>query len=128
MTYQPHELSNLSLAGQYFSKLSSDDISKRFYSGEKYASNLTNRLKFLLATDSILAELSKFYPYQPLVKRTYEYYQEKMQAAQQNALAVSAVGMYIQRDLDFRCTSWLGRTSCCPCCPSSEGSSRPTGC
>lgn len=109
MTYQPHELSNLSLAGQYFSKLSSDDVSKRFYSGEKYVSNLTNRLKFLLATDSILAELNKFYPYQPLVKRTYEYYQEKMQAAQQNALAVSAVGMYETWDIASPCTSWPGR-------------------
>jgi hypothetical protein len=75
MTYQPHELSNLSLAGKYFNQLSSDDISKRYFSGEQYASTFTGRLKYLLATDSVLAELHKFYPYQPLVKRTYEIYQ-----------------------------------------------------
>lgn len=122
MTYQPHELSNLSLAGKYFSKLSSDDVSKRFYSGEKYVSSLTNRLKFLLATDSILAELNNFYPYQPVVKKTYEYYQERMQAAQQTALAVSAVGMYETRHLASPCTSLPGRMSCCPCFPSSDAS------
>lgn len=75
MTYQPHELSNLSLAGKYFSQLSSDDISKRYFSGEKYTAGFTNRIKFLLATDSVLSELSKFYPYQPVVQKTYELYQ-----------------------------------------------------
>jgi hypothetical protein len=71
MTYQPHELSNLSLAGKYFNQLSSDDVSKRYYSGERYVSGLFTRIKLLFATDSSLAELDKFYPYQPLVKKTY---------------------------------------------------------
>ena len=128
MTYQPHELSNLSLAGKYFSKLTSDDVSKRFYSGEKYVSSLTNRLKFLLATDSILAELHKFYPYQPLVKRTYEYYQEQMHEAQHNALAVSAIGMYATDHTVSPSISWPARTWCCPSSPSSAASSRRTGC
>lgn len=110
MTYQPHELSNLSLAGKYFSKLSSDDVSKRYYSGEKYVSNFTSRLKLLLATDSILAELHNFYPYQPLVKRTYEYYQEQRFSNQKSAIAVSIIGMYEITDVDSRCTSWRGRT------------------
>lgn len=75
MAYQPHELSNLSLAGKYFSQLSSDDISKRYYSGEKYTGGFTNRIKFLFAADSILAELNKFYAYQPVVTGTYQIYQ-----------------------------------------------------
>lgn len=75
MTYQPHELSNLGLAGKYFNQLSSDDISKRYYSGEKYTSGFVARLRLLLGTDSVLAELSKFYPYQPVVQGTYKLYQ-----------------------------------------------------
>jgi hypothetical protein len=74
MTYQPHELSNLGLAGKHFNQLSSDDISKRYYSGEKYAASFIDRIKILFATDSILAELNKFYPYQPIVQKTYEIY------------------------------------------------------
>jgi hypothetical protein len=75
MTYQPHELSNLGLAGKYFSQLSSDDISKRYYSGERYAPGLAARVRLWLGTDSVLAELSKFYPYQPVVQKTYQLYQ-----------------------------------------------------
>lgn len=74
MAYQPHELSNLSLAGKYLNQLPSDDISRRFFSGEKYVPSFTNRLKFIFANDSILSELVKFYPYQPLVKGTYDLY------------------------------------------------------
>jgi hypothetical protein len=29
----------------------------------------------LFATDSVLAELNKFYPYQPVIKATYDLYQ-----------------------------------------------------
>jgi hypothetical protein len=75
MTYQPHELSNLNLAGKYYSQLSSDDISKRYYSGEKYDSGFVSRLRLLFGIDSVLAELSNFYPYQPVVQGTYKLYQ-----------------------------------------------------
>lgn len=71
MTYQPHDFSNLSLAGKYLNTLTTDDISRRYFSGDKYVSSLASRLKFFLFTDSVLSELNRFYPYQPLVKRTY---------------------------------------------------------
>jgi len=71
MTHQPHELSNLWLFKNYFDRLSADDISRKFYAGEKYVSTIANRLKFFFFTDSTLAELNHFYPYQPIVNRTY---------------------------------------------------------
>ena len=75
MSYQPHELSNQGFAGKYLSHLPSDDISKRYYAGEKYVSNLTSRVRLLFAADSVLGELNKFYPYQPVVDGTYKLYQ-----------------------------------------------------
>jgi len=77
MTHVPHDLNNLSLAKQYFDRLSADDLSRRYFSGEKYIPSFTNRLKFLLFTDSVLSELTRFYPYQPIVKRSYEVYKER---------------------------------------------------
>jgi hypothetical protein len=77
MAYQPHELSNLNLVNKYFSKLPGDDISRRYFAGEKYVSSLVNRARIVLATDSYLSELTNFYPYQPLVSRTRELYEER---------------------------------------------------
>lgn len=74
MAYQPHELSNLNLAGKYLSYLPSDDVSKRYFAGERYVSNITSRIKLLFAADSFLGELNNFYPYQPVVTDTYKLY------------------------------------------------------
>lgn len=71
MTHPPHELSNLGVVRHYFNRLSTDDISRKYYAGEKYASSWANRLKFFFFTDSTLSELNHFYPYQPIVKRSY---------------------------------------------------------
>ncbi len=95
MTYQAHEFSNLGLAGKYFNQLNSDDISRRYYAGEKYSSNFLSKLKFLYATDSILSELYKFYPYQPLVKRTWEDYNEKKIHHQNVGFGISVLSLYI---------------------------------
>lgn len=92
MTYQPHALSNLGLAGKYFEKLPSDDISRRYFNGEKYESSLASKLKILFAADSLLAELNKFYPYQPVIKATYDLYLERKERNQNTALAISAIG------------------------------------
>lgn len=92
MTYQPHVLSNIGFAGKYFEKLPSDDISRRYFNGEKYESSLASKLKFLFATDSVLSELNKFYPYQPVVKATYDLYKERKESNQNIALGISILG------------------------------------
>jgi hypothetical protein len=92
MTYQPHVLSNLGFAGKYFEKLPSDDISRRYFNGEKYESSLASKVKILFAVDSVLAELNKFYPYQPVIKATYDLYRERKEKNQNIALAVSFMG------------------------------------
>lgn len=94
MTHQPHNLSNIGLALTYLETLPSDDVSRRFKDGEKYDSSWFNRVKTLLAIESTLHELSQFYPYQPIVKRTCEVYYEQRTARQSAALAISAVSMY----------------------------------
>lgn len=70
MSYVPHDLSNLKSPEQYLNKLPLDDISKKYFSGEKYESTFTNRLKIIFATGSILSELKKFYPYHPIINKT----------------------------------------------------------
>jgi hypothetical protein len=93
MTHQPHVLSNLGLAKKYLDQLPSDDISRRYLAGESYQPSWTSRLKFFLSTDSILSELNSFYPHQPIVKRTYEMYQEQKSNYKSIAIGVSAVSM-----------------------------------
>ena len=93
MTHQPHLFSNLFLAGQYFEKLPADDISRRYFAGEQYSTSWANRVKMLFATDSVLTELNRFYPHQPIVKRTYEVYQEKAENYKRNAFLFSAFSM-----------------------------------
>ena len=114
MTSQPHELSNLFLAGKYFESLPSDDVSRRFAAGEKYVSNWYNRLKIFFSIDSTLSELNRFYPYQPIVKRTYEMYQEKRAANRNNALIFSGISMYIASYPVLWSTSSPSRTSSSP--------------
>ena len=63
MTHQPHVLSNLNLAQKYFDSLPSDDVSRRYFSGEKFSSGWANKVKFFFSVDSILGELNRFYPY-----------------------------------------------------------------
>ena len=71
MTQQRHDLSNINVAYTYLERLSSDDVSRRYAAGEKYASSVLNRLKLIFGIDSTLSELNNFYPYQPIVKGTY---------------------------------------------------------
>ena len=78
---------------KYFNTLSSDDISRRYFNGEKYESTMLSRLRMFFSTDSILADLNKFYPYQPMVKRTVEWYEEKSKTSHNVALGVSLLGM-----------------------------------
>jgi len=94
-TQQPHELSNLRFASEYFDSLPSDDISRRYAAGEKYATSWYNRVKFLFSIDSHLSELTRFYPYQPTIKKTYEMYQEKMSNSKRFAYIFSGLSMYI---------------------------------
>jgi hypothetical protein len=93
MTHQPHELSNLKLAFNYFESLPSDDVSRRYVAGERYASGWFNRLRFFFSVDSVLSELNKFYPYQPIVKRTYELFKEKKAENKRRAYIFSGVSM-----------------------------------
>ena len=74
MTHPPHELSNKSFAKRYFDQLPADDTSRRYYAGEKYVPSFTNKLKFLFFTESTLAELYRFYPYQLITKRTQQFF------------------------------------------------------
>ena len=74
MSLQVHELANLRLAEKYFEQLPLDDLSRRYYNGEKYVTSLPNRIKFWLSTRSTYDELIRFYPHQPLVKATRDAY------------------------------------------------------
>ena len=74
MSLQVHELANLRLVEKYFEQLPSDDLSRRYYNGEKYETSLANRIMLLFSTRSIYDELHRFYPYQPLVKATRDAY------------------------------------------------------
>lgn len=93
MTHQPHSLSNLNFALKYFETLPADDVSRRYAAGEKYASGWASRLKFFFSIDSILGELNRFYPYQPVVNKTHEMYKEKRDGYRQNALLFSGISM-----------------------------------
>lgn len=77
MTSPPHELNNLQLVLKYFESLPADDISRRYAAGEKYVSSFYTRFKLFFSQDSVLSELNKFYPYQPIVERTYEMFKEE---------------------------------------------------
>ena len=99
MTYQPHELSNLKLALNYFESLPSDDVSRRYAAGEKYVSSWYSRLKFFFSIDSVLSELQRFYPYQPIVKRTCEMYKETKETNTKAAFIVSGISMYYKIDI-----------------------------
>jgi hypothetical protein len=63
MTYQPHELANLFFVEKYFNQLSTDDISRRFFNGEKYQSTFLSRLTLFFSAHSVISELRRFYPY-----------------------------------------------------------------
>ena len=78
MAHQPHALSNLNIAQKYFDSLPSDDLSRKYYAGERFASGLVSRIKFFFSIDSYLGELNRFYPYQPVVNQTQKLYKEKM--------------------------------------------------
>lgn len=93
-THQPHELSNLRLANEYFDSLPSDDISRRYAAGEKYVASWYNRAKFFFSIDSHLSELTRFYPYQSTVTKTYEMYKERTANNKRKALIFSGLSMY----------------------------------
>ena len=93
MTSQPHKLSNLNLAQKYFDSLPSDDISRKYVAGEKFAPGLLSSLKFFFSIDSVLGELNRFYPHQPVVNQTYKMYKEKMEQNTKNALIFSGLSM-----------------------------------
>lgn len=124
MTHQPHELSNLKIALGYFESLPVDDLSRRYAAGEKFSSGIVNRLKFFFSIDSVLSELNKFYPYQPIVKRTYEIYQEKKAASTKAAVAFSVLSMYLKDNLVLQSTSWPNKTTSSPSSRSSACSTR----
>jgi hypothetical protein len=63
MTYQAHEISNIFAVEKYFNKLSADDVSRRYFNGEKYQSSFLTQLHLLFSANSILSELRSFYPY-----------------------------------------------------------------
>lgn len=73
-TYLPHVLSNLNMPEKYFNTLPANDISRCYYNGEVYSSNFFSRLSLLFSIGSTISELKKFYPYQPIIDKTYKAY------------------------------------------------------
>lgn len=95
MTSPSHDLNNLQLVLKYFESLPADDVSRRYASGEKYVSSFYGRLKLFFSLDSTLSELNKFYPYQPIVQRTYEMFKEERDENRKKAGLISVATMYI---------------------------------
>ena len=77
MSLQVHELANLRLVEKYFEKLPSDDLSRRYYSGEKYVSSFMSRTRLWFNTWSVYDELHNFYPHHPLITATRDAYIQK---------------------------------------------------
>lgn len=89
-----HVLDDQGLAGEYFKTLSSGDASKRYFNGEKYQSTLLNRVRLFLTVEDTLKELKQFYPYQELVTKSIDLYQEKKQKYISAGLTTTAISWY----------------------------------
>lgn len=75
LTRQHHELSNLHLAGAHFSTLSTDDVSRQYFEGQRYISSFWSKFKTFFSIGHTANELAKFYPYaDPVIvpKKLYE--------------------------------------------------------
>lgn len=126
MTSPSHEIANLRLVQKYFESLPSDDISRRYAAGEKYQGTFLSRFKLFFSLDSTLSELNKFYPYQPIVERTYEMFKEERSANRWTAGLISAITVYFPLHSVPSFTPWPSTTMCSPSSVALVASSRLT--
>lgn len=67
MASPTHPLGAPNIMEKYFNTLPANDISRRYYAGEKYESTFFNRIGLFFSVNSTLKELTNFYPYSPVV-------------------------------------------------------------
>lgn len=87
---------NILLAQSYtkaLANMSEDSLSANFVRGDSYNDSWLDKFTMFWKISDYYQELNRFYPNQPIVKKSAEDYHHSIQKATTNGLAISAISM-----------------------------------
>lgn len=87
---------NLLLAQSYagaLANMSEDSLSANLVKGDSYNDSWLNKFNMFWKISDYYQELNRFYPNEPIVKKSAEAYEHSLKQATTNGLAISAISM-----------------------------------